>query len=107
MPLGRRRGVLPMNCNCGPLTCDSASCNIVCAGVDACASTTRANGPGTIRCAVSDAFARHLPSCTCPHAFQGRDRYHATGARRFIQYLRTVGIIASVAVEPEPVVPLL
>ena len=57
--------------------------------------------------AVSDAFARHLPSCTCPHAFQGRDRYHATGARRFIQYLRTVGIIASVAVEPEPVVPLL
>jgi hypothetical protein len=32
---------------------------------------------------VSDAFARHLPTCVCPHAFQGRDAYHAAGARRF------------------------
>lgn len=55
---------------------------------------------------VSDAFARHLPTCACPHAFQGRDDYHAAGARRFIEYLRTAGIIASIAVEPEPVPPL-
>lgn len=54
----------------------------------------------------SDAFARHLPTCVCPHAFQGRDDYHAAGARRFIHYLRTVGIIASITVEPEPIPPL-
>lgn len=31
------------------------------------------------------AFVRHLPACTCPHDFQGRDDYHAAGARRFVE----------------------
>lgn len=55
---------------------------------------------------LSDAFARHLPTCECSHAFQGRAVYYAAGARSFIDYLRTVGIIASIAVATEPV-PLL
>ena len=38
-----------------------------------------------------DAFTRHLPSCTCMHGFRGRDHYHATGARRFVEYLQTMG----------------
>lgn len=52
---------------------------------------------------VTDTFTRHLPSCMCPRAFYGRDNYHAVGARCFIEYLRTRGIIASITVEPEPV----
>lgn len=56
--------------------------------------------------ALGDAFVRHLPSCGCSRIFQGRDDYHAVGARRFIDYLRTVGIIASPTIEPKPVPPL-
>ena len=55
---------------------------------------------------ISEAFADHLPNCECSHAFQGRDLYNAAGARCFIDYLRTVGIIAATVVEPKPV-PLL
>ena len=39
-----------------------------------------------------DAFARHLPTCTCTHDFQGRDDYHAAGARRFVEYLQSLRI---------------
>ena len=34
---------------------------------------------GRIRAGVLKAFARHLPTCACPHPFQGRDRYHREG----------------------------
>ncbi len=40
-----------------------------------------------------DAFVRHLPACACPHDFQGRDDYHAAGARRFVEYLQTIGVL--------------
>ena len=50
-----------------------------------------------------DAFARHLPTCTCTHDFQGRDDYHAAGARRFVEYLQTKGILRRACAEPEPV----
>jgi len=42
----------------------------------------------------------------CPPGFYGRDNYRAAGARRFIEYLRSEGIAASLIVEPEPVAPL-
>jgi len=53
-----------------------------------------------------DTFARHLPGCACSHGFQGRDNYHAAGARRFLTHLRTVGTVPPPAVEPVPMAPL-
>ncbi len=53
-----------------------------------------------------DTFARHLPTCVCSHGFQGRDNYHAAGARRFLSYLRTVGAVPPPAVEPVPMAAL-
>jgi site-specific recombinase XerD len=54
-----------------------------------------------------DSFARHLPTCTCSHGFQGHDKYHAAGARRFLaHHLRTVGTVPPPAIEPVPMAPL-
>ena len=53
-----------------------------------------------------DTFACHLPTCVCPHGFQGRDNYHTAEARRFLGHLRTVGIVAPLVVEPVPIAPL-
>jgi len=53
-----------------------------------------------------DTFACHLPNCACSHGFQGRDNYHAAGARRFFSYLRTAGAVPMPAVEPVPIAPL-
>ena len=50
-----------------------------------------------------DAFVRHLPACACSHDFQGRDDYHAAGARRFVEYLQTIGVLLRACAEPEPV----
>ncbi len=55
---------------------------------------------------VLDAFLRHLPTCVCAHAFQGRNDYHASAARRFIEHLRTVGVVPSIIIEPEPAAEL-
>lgn len=49
-----------------------------------------------------EAFTCHLPKCTCRHGFRGRDPYHAAGARRFVEYLRTIGILHPICAEPEP-----
>ena len=35
------------------------------------------------------------------HGFRGRDHYHAAGARRFVEYLQTIGILRRVCAEPE------
>lgn len=61
---------------------------------------------GRIRAGVLDAFARHLPTCACPHPFQGRDRYHREGAHRFVTHLQRVGVVPPPAPAPEPVPPL-
>ena len=53
-----------------------------------------------------DTFARHLPTCACSHSFEGRDNYHAVGARRFLSYLRTIGIVPPLIVVQVPVTPL-
>lgn len=53
-----------------------------------------------------DAFVRHLPGCTCPHDFQGRDDYHAAGGRRFVEYLQTIGHVPPHCAEPEAMPPL-
>jgi len=53
-----------------------------------------------------DAFACHLASCTCSHAFRGHDDYHTGGARRFAAYLHTIGILAKHATEAEALAPL-
>ena len=49
-----------------------------------------------------DSFVRHLANCACRHAFRGRDRSNADGARRFVEYLQSRGILASSQAEPEP-----
>lgn len=54
-----------------------------------------------------DAFVRHLPACRCPHDFQGRDDYHASGARRFVEYLQTIGTLSRACAEPEPMPTLI
>lgn len=61
---------------------------------------------GRIRAGVLDAFARHLPTCACPHPFQGRDRYHREGAHRFVTHLQRVGVVPPPATAPEPVPPM-
>jgi integrase/recombinase XerD len=53
-----------------------------------------------------DTFACHLSICECSHGFQGRDNYHAVGARRFLNYLRTIGIVPPLIIAPVPVAPL-
>lgn len=53
-----------------------------------------------------DAFAGHLPTCACSHHFQGRDVYHAAGARRFLSYLQTEGIVPLPLVVPVAMAPL-
>ena len=53
-----------------------------------------------------DTFVRHLPTCVCPHRFQGRDPYHRAGARRLLDHLRTVSIVPPRVVEPVPIAPL-
>jgi site-specific recombinase XerD len=53
-----------------------------------------------------DTFACHLSFCECSHGFQGRDNYHAVGARRFLNYLRTIGIVPTLIIAPVPVAPL-
>lgn len=55
---------------------------------------------------VLDSFARHLPTCACPHPFQGRDRYHRDGAQRLVTHLRRVGVLPPTNAEPETVPPL-
>jgi hypothetical protein len=45
--------------------------------------------------AVLGAFVRHLASCSCPHAFQGRDRSHQEGGQLFVKHLRAVGVVPS------------
>ena len=55
---------------------------------------------------IINVFSRHVSTCVCAHAFQGRYAYHAAAARRFIEHLRTVGIVPSVVVEPERVTTL-
>jgi site-specific recombinase XerD len=62
-----------------------------------------------IECAddeLIDSFIHHLPACACSHAFRGGDRYHAVGARCFLNDLRTIGIIPPLIVAPVPVAPL-
>jgi len=56
---------------------------------------------------VLDAFARHLPTCACAHAFQGHDDYHVAGARRFIEHLRAVGVLPPIDAKPETVAPFI
>jgi hypothetical protein len=49
-----------------------------------------------IECAddeLIDFFIRPLPACASSLGFHGRDRYHAVGARHFLSYLRTKGIV--------------
>lgn len=58
---------------------------------------------GRIHAGAHEAFAQHLPTCACPHPFQGRDRYHREGAQRFITYLQHVGVVAPPTTAPEPV----
>lgn len=55
---------------------------------------------------VLDAFACHVPTCTCSHAFQGHDDYHTGGARRFAEYLQTIGILSQSDAEAEALAPL-
>lgn len=55
---------------------------------------------------VLDAFACHVPICSCRHPFQGHDAYHAAGARRFVEYLQTVGTLPKNDVEPDTIIPL-
>lgn len=55
--------------------------------------------------AVLGAFVRHLASCSCPHAFQGRGRSHQEGGQLFVTHLRAVGVVLSSptpAAESEP-----
>ncbi|MGH8605807.1 MAG: hypothetical protein ACREXR_24355, partial [Gammaproteobacteria bacterium] len=56
---------------------------------------------------VLDAFARHLPTCACAHAFQGHDDYHVAGARRFIEHVRAVGVLPPIDAKPETVAPFI
>ena len=53
-----------------------------------------------------DTFSCHLLTCACSHGFQGRDNYHAAGARRFLSYLRPMGVVPPLIVAPVPVAPL-
>ena len=53
-----------------------------------------------------DSFAQHLPTCACPHPFQGRDRYHMEGAQRLVKHLRRVGFLPPTNCEPQTVPPL-
>jgi len=53
-----------------------------------------------------DTFACHLTICGCSHSFQGHDNYHAVGARRFLSYLRTIGIVPPLIIAPVPMAPL-
>jgi site-specific recombinase XerD len=55
---------------------------------------------------VLERFAHHLPTCACPHPFQGRDRYHREGARRLFTHLQRVGVWPSPHAEPETIPPL-
>lgn len=53
-----------------------------------------------------DTFTRHLPTCMCSHSFQGRGNYHAAGAQRFLDHLRTISTVPPPAVVPVPMAPL-
>jgi len=57
--------------------------------------------------AVLGAFVRHLASCSCPHAFQGRDRSHQEGGQLFVTHLRAVGVLSSPTPAAESVPPAL
>lgn len=52
-------------------------------------------------------FAGHVPTCTCAHPFQGRDRYHSQGAARFVEHLQRVGLLPPAEAAPETVPPLI
>lgn len=52
---------------------------------------------------VLNSFSTHLPTCACPHSFRGRDRYHIEGARRFFEYLQSLGILPPVNADPKTV----
>ncbi len=41
---------------------------------------------------VLDAFWHHLPRCKCPHAVGGTTKKVVLGARRFVDYLCTIGV---------------
>ena len=41
--------------------------------------------------------------CLSTRLSQGRDDYHAAGARRFVEYLQTIGVLLRACAEPEPV----
>jgi site-specific recombinase XerD len=60
-----------------------------------------------IREGALDAFARHLPTCACPHPFQGRDRYHRDGAQRLVTHWRRLGVVPPISAEPETVSPVI
>jgi len=49
-----------------------------------------------------DTFVRHLATCTCTHAFHGRDRYNVEGAKRFVQHLQIRGILPRAEAPCEP-----
>ncbi len=48
---------------------------------------------------VLDDFARHVTTCTCTHAFHGRDPYNVEGAKRFVEHLRSRGILPPTEIE--------
>lgn len=70
-------------------------------------TSARGVGTGRIHAGVLDAFVRHLPTCACPHPFQGRARYHREGAQRFLRYLQHVGVVPPRAPAPETVPPMI
>jgi len=57
--------------------------------------------------AVLGAFVRHLASCSCPHAFQGRGRSHQEGGQLFVTHLRSVGVLSSPTPVAESMPPVL
>ena len=57
--------------------------------------------------AVLGAFVHHLASCSCPHAFQGRDRSHQEGGQLFVTHLRAVGVLSLPTSAVESVPPVL
>jgi site-specific recombinase XerD len=57
---------------------------------------------GRLDSPMLDTFARHIATCTCPHAFHGRGPYNAEGAKRFVEHLQRRGILPRAEVRPEP-----
>lgn len=51
---------------------------------------------------VLDSFLRHLATCACTHAFRGRSRNNAQGARHLVAHFESTGILTSSAAAPEP-----